>query len=135
MVRDQAKSSDTIGGLAKAAGVGVETVRYYQRRGLLPEPPRPPGEIRRYGEDELKRLRFIRRAQAAGFTLEEIGELLALDRTDDRARVRALASERVTALDGKIAELRKSRAALDRLRSSCASGSSGPCPIIEAFDG
>jgi MerR family mercuric resistance operon transcriptional regulator len=135
MVRDQAKSSDTIGGLAKAAGVGVEKVRYYQRRGLLPEPPRPPGEIRRYGEDDLKRLRFIRRAQAAGFTLEEIGELLALDRTDDRARVRALASERVTALDGKIAELRKSRAALDRLRSSCASGSSGPCPIIEAFDG
>jgi MerR family mercuric resistance operon transcriptional regulator len=135
MVRDQAKSSDTIGGLAKAAGVGVETVRYYQRRGLLPEPPRPPGEIRRYGEDDLKRLRFIRRAQAAGFTLEEIGELLALDRTDDRARVRALASERVAALDGKIAELRKSRAALDRLRSSCASGSSGPCPIIEAFDG
>jgi MerR family mercuric resistance operon transcriptional regulator len=135
MVRDQAKSSDTIGGLAKAAGVGVETVRYYQRRGLLPEPPRPPGEIRRYGEDDLKRLRFIRRAQAAGFTLEEIGELLTLDRTDDRARVRALASERVAALDGKIAELRKSRAALDRLRSSCASGSSGPCPIIEAFDG
>jgi MerR family mercuric resistance operon transcriptional regulator len=135
MVRDQAKSSDTIGGLAKAAGVGVETVRYYQRRGLLPEPPRPPGEIRRYGEDDLKRLRFIRRAQAAGFTLEEIGELLALDRTDDRDRVRALASERVAALDGKIAELRKSRAALDRLRSSCASGSSGPCPIIEAFDG
>jgi MerR family mercuric resistance operon transcriptional regulator len=135
MVRDQAKSSDTIGGLAKAAGVGVETVRYYQRRGLLPEPPRPPGEIRRYGADDLKRLRFIRRAQAAGFTLEEIGELLALDRTDDRARVRALASERVAALDGKIAELRKSRAALDRLRSSCASGSSGPCPIIEAFDG
>jgi MerR family mercuric resistance operon transcriptional regulator len=115
--------------------VGVETVRYYQRRGLLAEPPRPPGEIRRYGEDDLKRLRFIRRAQAAGFTLEEIGELLALDRTDDRARVRALASERVAALDGKIAELRKSRAALDRLRSSCASGSSGPCPIIEAFDG
>jgi MerR family mercuric resistance operon transcriptional regulator len=135
MVRDQAKSSDTIGGFAKAAGVGVETVRYYQRRGLLAEPPRPPGEIRRYGEDDLKRLRFIRRAQAAGFTLEEIGELLALDRTDDRATVRALASERVAALDGKIAELRKSRAALDRLRSSCASGSSGPCPIIEAFDG
>jgi MerR family mercuric resistance operon transcriptional regulator len=135
MVRDQAKSSDTIGGFAKAAGVGVETVRYYQRRGLLAEPPRPPGEIRRYGAEDLKRLRFIRRAQAAGFTLEEIGELLALDRTDDRARVRALASERVAALDGKIAELRKSRAALDRLRSSCASGSSGPCPIIEAFDG
>jgi MerR family mercuric resistance operon transcriptional regulator len=135
MVRDQAKNSDTIGGLAKAAGVGVETVRYYQRRGLLPEPPRPPGEIRRYGEADLKRLRFIRRAQAAGFTLEEIGELLALDRTDDRDRVRALASERVAALDARIAELERARAALERLRSDCASGRKGPCPIIEAFDG
>jgi MerR family transcriptional regulator, mercuric resistance operon regulatory protein len=135
MVRDQAKNSDTIGGLAKAAGVGVETVRYYQRRGLLPEPARPPGEIRRYGETDLKRLRFIRRAQAAGFTLEEIGELLALDRTDDRARVRDLAGERVAALDARIAELKRARAALDRLRSTCASGNAGPCPIIEAFDG
>lgn len=135
MVRDQAKNSDTIGGLAKAAGVGVETVRYYQRRGLLPEPARPPGEIRRYGEDDVQRLRFIRRAQAAGFTLEEIGELLALDRTDDRARVRELASKRLAALDEKISELERARAALDRLRSTCASGRKGPCPIIEAFDG
>ena len=135
MVRNQAKNSDTIGGLAKAAGVGVETVRYYQRRGLLPEPARPPGEIRRYGELDLKRLRFIRRAQAAGFTLEEIGELLALDRTDDRARVRELAAERLAALDERIAELKRSRDALERLRSTCASGKKGPCPIIEAFDG
>jgi MerR family mercuric resistance operon transcriptional regulator len=135
MVRDQAKNSDTIGGLAKAAGVGVETVRYYQRRGLLPEPARPPGEIRRYGKDDVQRLRFIRRAQAAGFTLEEIGELLALDRTDDRARVRELASKRLAALDDKISELERARAALDRLRSTCASGRKGPCPIIEAFDG
>jgi MerR family mercuric resistance operon transcriptional regulator len=135
MVRDQAKNSDTIGGLAKAAGVGVETVRYYQRRGLLPEPARPPGEIRRYGKDDVQRLRFIRRAQAAGFTLEEIGELLALDRTDDRARVRELASKRLAALDDKISELERARAALDRLRSTCASGRKGPCPNIEAFDG
>jgi MerR family transcriptional regulator, mercuric resistance operon regulatory protein len=135
MVRNQAKNSDTIGGLARAAGVGVETVRYYQRRGLLPEPARPQGEVRRYGEEELKRLRFIRRAQAAGFTLEQIGELLALDRTDDRARVRELATDRLAALDCKIAELEQSRAALERLRSTCASGKRGPCPIIEAFDG
>src|SRR5688572_33498510 len=107
MVRNQAKNSDTIGGLARAAGVGVETVRYYQRRGLLPEPARPPGEIRRYGEGDLRRLRFIRRAQAAGFTLEQIGELLALDRTDDRARVRELAQTRVAALDEKIADLKE----------------------------
>jgi MerR family mercuric resistance operon transcriptional regulator len=135
MVRNQAKNSDTIGGLARAAGVGVETVRYYQRRGLLPEPVRPPGEIRRYGDQDLKRLRFVRRAQSAGFTLEEIGELLALDRTDDRARVRELAADRLTALDARSAELERSRAALERLRSTCASGKKGPCPIIEAFDG
>jgi len=135
MVRNQAKNSDTIGGLAKAAGVGVETVRYYQRRGLLPEPARPPGEIRRYSDEDLRRLRFIRRAQAAGFTLEQIGELLALDRTDDRARVRQLAAERLAALDERIAELEQSRAALERLRSTCASGSKGPCPILDAFDG
>ena len=135
MVRDQAKNADTIGGLARAAGVGVETVRYYQRRGLLAEPARPPGEVRRYGDDDLRRLRFIRRAQAAGFTLEQIGELLALDRTGDRARVRELAAERLAALDQRIAELDRSRAALERLRSTCASGNKGPCPIIEAFDG
>src|SRR3954468_24758812 len=84
MVRDQAKNSDTIGGLAKAAGVGVETIRYYQRRGLLTEPARPPGEVRRYGEGDVKRLRFIRSAQAAGFTLNEISELLDLSASDDR---------------------------------------------------
>ncbi len=134
MVRNQAKNSDTIGGLAKAAGVGVETVRYYQRRGLLPEPPRPPGEVRRYSAEDVRRLRFIRRAQAAGFTLEQIGELLSLDRTGDRARVRELATGRLAALDQRIAELEQSRAALERLRSACASGRKGPCPIIEAFD-
>ena len=134
MVRNQAKNSDTIGGLAKAAGVGVETVRYYQRRGLLPEPPRPPGEVRRYGDEDVRRLRFIRRAQAAGFTLEQLGELLALDRTDDGARVRELATERRAALGARIAELEQSRTALERLRSTCASGRKGPCPIIEAFD-
>jgi MerR family mercuric resistance operon transcriptional regulator len=123
----------TIARLAAAAGVGVETVRYYQRRGLLSVPP-SAGSVRRYGPEDLRRLRFIRRAQAAGFTLDEIGELLALDRTDDRARVRALATERLAALDSRIAELEQSRAALERLRSSCASARAGPCPIIEAFD-
>jgi MerR family mercuric resistance operon transcriptional regulator len=135
MVRNQAKNSDTIGGLARAAGVGVETVRYYQRRGLLPEPARPPGEIRRYSAADVKRLRFIRRAQAAGFTLDQIGELLALDRTDDRARVRELATGRLAALDARIAELDQARAALERLRATCASGRNGPCPILDAFDG
>ena len=134
MVRNQAKSSDTIGGLAKAAGVGVETVRYYQRRGLLPEPPRPAGEVRRYGEGEVKRLRFIRSAQAAGFTLAEIKKLIDLDASDDRARARELAQARVAAIDEKIAELREARDALAGLATACASKRGGPCPILTAFD-
>jgi MerR family mercuric resistance operon transcriptional regulator len=124
----------TIARLGAEAGVGVETVRYYQRRGLLAVPPRA-GSVRRYGPEDLRRLRFIRRAQAAGFTLEEIGELLALDRTEDRARVRALAADRLAALDSKIAELEEARAALEHLRSACAAGGKGPCPILEAFEG
>ena len=128
------KAPMTIARLGAAAGVGVETVRYYQRRGLLAVPARA-GAVRRYGAEDVKRLHFIRRAQAAGFTLEEIGELLALDRTDDRARVRQLASERLAALDARIAELESSRTALERLRTACASGAKGPCPILEAFDG
>jgi MerR family mercuric resistance operon transcriptional regulator len=124
----------TIAGLAKAGGVGVETVRYYQRRGLLAEPPRA-GAIRRYGGGDLRRLRFIRRAQGAGFTLEEIAELLALDSGHDRARVRILAGERLAALEARIAELEAARTALARLSKACSAGTKGPCPILEAFEG
>ena len=134
MVRNQALNRDTISGLAHAAGVGVETVRYYQRRGLLPEPARPPGEVRRYGEVDVKRLRFIRSAQAAGFTLAEIKELLDLDASDDRARARELARARVAAIDEKIAELREARDALAGLATACAKKRGGPCPILKAFD-
>jgi MerR family mercuric resistance operon transcriptional regulator len=123
----------TIAGLAKAGGVGVETIRYYQRRGLLSEPPKA-GAVRRYGPEDVKRLQFIRRAQAAGFTLDEIAELLALDKSGDRARVRDLASGRLAALTERIAELESARAALDRLSRACAADESGPCPILEAFD-
>ena len=129
----------TIAGLAREGGVGVETVRYYQRRGLLDEPDRPTGAgagggIRRYGTDDARRLRFIRSAQAAGFTLEQIGELLALDATDDRARARQLANERIAALDAKIEELERVRSSLRRLARECGSASEGPCPILIAFD-
>src|SRR3982750_4737377 len=104
VVRSQGMPEMTIAGLARAGGVGVETVRYYQRRGLLATPSRPQngghsGGIRRYGEDDLRRLRFIRSAQAAGFTLEQIAELIALDATDDRPRARELARERIAALE------------------------------------
>jgi MerR family mercuric resistance operon transcriptional regulator len=129
----------TIAGLARAGGVGVETVRYYQRRGLMPEPPRPEGGglsggVRRYGAEDVRRLRFIKSAQTAGFTLEEIGELLALDATEDRPRARELARVRIEALDAKIAELTAARLSLSRLADDCSSSEAGPCPIISAFD-
>jgi MerR family mercuric resistance operon transcriptional regulator len=134
MVQVQAKNSDTIGGLAKAAGVGVETVRYYQRRGLLPEPPRPQGEVRRYSAEDVRKLKFIRSAQAAGFTLTEIGELLDLSVMDNRPRARELAKSRIAALDERIAELEQARKALAGLAADCAKGNKGPCPILHAFE-
>lgn len=129
----------TISGLAREGGVGVETVRYYQRRGLLGTPARSGGSaigggVRRYGAEDVRRLRFIRSAQAAGFTLDEIGELLALDATEDRARAHALARERIAALDARIAELRTARAALEQLADRCSDGAAGPCPILSAFE-
>ena len=138
MVRKQPPSDMTIAGLARAGGVGVETVRYYQRRGLLETPQRSQGSglgggIRRYGAEAVRRLSFIRAAQAAGFTLEGIAELLKLDSTGGRARARELARERIAALDDKIAELQNARQVLSKLARDCAAGGKGPCPIIKAF--
>ncbi len=129
----------TISGLAREGGVGVETIRYYQRRGLLEQPDRPAGSglsggIRRYGAEDVRRLRFIRSAQAAGFTLGEIGELLELDSGEDRARVRAIAAGRIAALDAEITRLAEARDALQRLAGHCASAATGPCPILAAFE-
>ena len=123
----------TIARFASAGGVGVETIRFYQRKGLLETPARNGG-FRRYGSDDVRRLKFIRQAQAGGFTLEQIRELLELDAGDDRARARAMASERVAALDAKIAELKRARDALKRLAGECRSGAPGPCPILKSFD-
>jgi MerR family mercuric resistance operon transcriptional regulator len=134
MVQSQHRSSAfTIARLAAAAGVGVETVRYYQRRGLMTEPLKT-GATRRYGLEDVRRLQFIRHGQAAGFTLEEIKELLALDATDDRAKARDLANARVKSLDQQIRKLKAARDALKKLATECAGGRSGPCPILSAFD-
>jgi MerR family mercuric resistance operon transcriptional regulator len=133
MVQSQVIPSLTIGKLAAAGGVGVETIRFYQRRGLLETPCRADG-VRRYGSDDVHRLRFIRQAQAAGFTLEEIKELLDLDASEDRSRARELANARVKALDARIAELQRARDALRRLARECGSGSAGPCPILTSFE-
>jgi MerR family mercuric resistance operon transcriptional regulator len=130
MVQGQAL---TIGRLAEAGGVGVETIRFYQRRGLFPTPTRDGG-IRRYSKHDLRRLRFIRQAQAAGFTLEEIRELLDLDAGSDRARAHNLASRRIEAIDQRIAELERARNALERLATACGGKGVGPCPILSAFD-
>jgi MerR family mercuric resistance operon transcriptional regulator len=120
--------------LARAAGVGVETVRYYQSRGLMPVPRAARrSAYRHYDDGQLQTLRFIRKAQAAGFTLKEIKELLSLDRTKDRVRVRALASERLEALARQAEELEASRRALQRLLGACQGSNRGSCPIIEAF--
>ena len=97
------------------------------------EPPKA-GSTRHYGAEDVRRLQFIRHAQAAGFTLEEIKELLALDATDDRARARALATERVKALDDQIRKLKLARDALKKLAAECAGGGGGPCPILSAFE-
>lgn len=122
-----------IGELARSGSVGVETIRYYQRRGLLEEPSRADG-VRRYDSSDARRLRFIRSAQGAGFTLEEIGELLALDASEDRDRARILASNRIAKLDTEIARLRAARKALARLAGDCRISGAGPCPIISAFE-
>jgi len=129
----------TISGLARAGGVGVETVRYYQRRGLLGIPGKSGGNalsggIRRYGPDDVRRLRFIRSAQAAGFTLEQIGELLSLDARDDRAAARGLAVKQLAVLDARIAELKKARAALHHLAVQCETAGEGACPILRSCD-
>ena len=129
----------TISGLARAGGVGVETVRFYQRRGLLETPDRDGSGltrgVRRYDDQDVRRLKFIRSAQAAGFTLDQIGELLRLDAGQDRARARELAAGQLAALDMKIAELQAARDSLRRLASACHASDEGPCPIISAFEG
>jgi len=128
----------TISELARSAGVGVETVRFYQRKGLIfdPKPAQLGGASgrRHYGPDEARRLGFIRSAQEAGFTLREIAELLELDRSNDRPRAREMARTRIADLDAKIETLTRARDNLRKLARECAGSSEGPCPIIASFE-
>jgi MerR family mercuric resistance operon transcriptional regulator len=124
----------TISQFAATAGVGVETVRYYQRKGLL-KTPETDGRMRRYNDEAIRQLRFIRRAQEAGFTLSEIGELLRLDSGHDHERARELAKKRIDELDSRIAEMQRARDSLNKLAGECAKGGhSRPCAILSAFD-
>lgn len=128
----------TISELARSSGVGVETVRFYQRKGLLFDPrPTATGGAkgqRHYGEEDVRRLRFIRSAKAAGFILDEIAELISLDHTGDRPRAREMAQVRLVALDREIAQLEAARQSLRRLAQECAGSDEGPCPILESFE-
>ncbi len=123
----------TIGVLARAAGVHVETVRFYQRRGLLPEPKRPGAGIRRYGDAAVARLRFIKRAQNIGFTLREVVELLRLERGCRDAH--ALAAAKLSVVERRISDLSVMRKTLRELIVRCEAGGSRSCPIIDALAG
>jgi len=124
----------TIGQLASAGGVNVETIRYYQREKLLPTPKRFPGSIRRYDGEELIRLMFIKRAQAIGFSLTEITLLLQLAEGEHCAETQVLAEKKLGVIKQKLADLRAIESALKKLISACRRRGSGcGCPIIESL--
>ena len=128
------KAELTIGKLAQAAGASIETIRYYQRRGLLDEPAKPLGGHRRYAVKHAERLRFIKRAQALGFTLSEVGGLLRLDEGCACAETRALAARKLALIEQKLTDLAAMRQVLDALLRRCeANEISAACPIIEVL--
>jgi len=128
-----AARSMTIGALAKEAGVNVETVRYYQRRGLLGVPARPMGGVRRYGEDALSRIGFIKRAQDLGFKLNEIAALLRLERFSACRPARALAAKKLAIVDARLHDLVRLKSVLEDLIARCDTGSARGCAIIESL--
>ncbi len=127
----------TIGKLARVAGVGVETVRFYERKGLIARPQRPWRGFRHYSGDAVRRIRFIRQAQALGFSLAEIDQLLDLrtDPASDCSAVKARASAKLDDVRGKIDRLRQIEGALEQVIAACPGrGSLGACSIIEAME-
>lgn len=125
-----------IGELAQRSQVAIDTVRYYERQGLLPEPPRQASGYRSYGSDDVMRLRFVRRAKTLGFTLQEIRELLELSahRNDDMASLKAAASAKLASINNKINEMQRIRDGLHELVASCPGhGALDQCPILNAL--
>jgi len=124
----------TIGALAERAGVNVETIRFYQRKRLMPEPKRPQGGIRRYGDAELARLRFIRAAQNLGFSLDEVAELLKLEDGTHCGEARRLAERKLEGVREKLAALSRIESALAGLVARCSSvRGSVKCPLISSL--
>lgn len=125
----------TIGALAQQAGVNVETIRYYQRRGLVPEPVKPLGGIRNYAPEHVQRLRFIKRAQQLGFSLEEVGDLLSLEDGLHCREVEEIAGEKLTLVRERIAQLGMIESALATLIGKCRSNKGKlRCPLISALE-
>ena len=125
-----------IGELAKRTGIGIDAVRYYEREGLLPQAARQPSGYRIYGEDDVRRIHFVRRAKALGFTLTEIRELLALSRhpMDDMGGLKAAAGEKLANVEAKLAELARIRDGLQMLITACPGhGALERCPILNAL--
>ncbi len=121
----------TIGRVAVAADVHLETIRYYQRLGLVGEPPRPLGGIRRYDDKTVARLRFIKRAQQLGFALDEVRSLLALEDGQSCRETRALAGKKLAVIDARLTDLRRMQKLLKTLIAECDSGKRPrACPII-----
>jgi MerR family mercuric resistance operon transcriptional regulator len=128
-------ASMTIAGVADAAQVGVETVRYYERRGLIAQPTRTVGAYRRYDDSHVARIRFIKRAQELGFTLEEVEDLLKLQDGTDRRTIRTIAGKRLEQIRHRIADLKRIEKALAHVLRECEGQSGRPhCPIIEAMN-
>lgn len=124
----------TIGAFAKAAGVNVETIRFYQRKGLLAEPQRPHGGIRRYGQPDVARLRFVKTAQRLGFSLDEIAELLRLDDGTHCVEAGRLAEHRLQDVRAKLADLARIESALSQLVHACHAGKGRiSCPLIASL--
>ena len=125
-----------IGALAEKTGVHVETIRYYQSLGLMPKPARAHGSVRRYGPEAAHRLRFIKRAQGLGFSLDEVKLLLGLSVGEHCAETRTFAEQKKLLVERKISDLRGIQAALDKLIRACGTGRKGRgCPIIESLSG
>lgn len=125
-----------IGAVAKRAGVGIDTVRYYERAGLIAPPARLASGYRRYGEVDVARLRFIKRAQALGFTLKEVRDLLALSAQRDVSRVKRSAQAKLEDVEDKLQALTRIRDGLQTLISACPGhGRASACPILKALTG
>lgn len=133
-VKPVIQKSFTIGALAKQAGVNVETIRFYQRRGLLEEPVKPLKGIRHYAEQDVKRVRFIKEGQKLGFSLDEIAELLTLEEGRHCREAREIALKKLVLIHDRIQGLRTMEAALSNLVESCVSNvDSVSCPLIQSL--